>query len=110
MPRPKLADEANCIYHALNRGNAKSPIFKIDAQLHRHALDSCSASSLSKRMAAGWIQVLLSSLESEEFYDHENDPHERHNLAAQANNAIIKSKLAKSLPKHDETQGKQQKS
>ncbi len=31
MPSPKRADEANCIYHALNRGNAKSPIFKKDA-------------------------------------------------------------------------------
>jgi hypothetical protein len=30
MPRPKLADEANCIYHALKLGNAKSPIFKKD--------------------------------------------------------------------------------
>jgi putative transposase len=27
MPRPKRADEANGIYHALNRGNAKSVIF-----------------------------------------------------------------------------------
>lgn len=27
MPRPKRADEANGIYHALNRGNARSPIF-----------------------------------------------------------------------------------
>jgi putative transposase len=31
MPRPKRADEANCLYHALNRGNAKSDIFKKDA-------------------------------------------------------------------------------
>ncbi|QDT60556.1 Transposase IS200 like protein [Stieleria bergensis] len=31
MPRPKRADEANCLYHALNRGNAKSEIFKKDA-------------------------------------------------------------------------------
>ena len=28
MPRPKRADEANGIYHALNRGNARSKIFK----------------------------------------------------------------------------------
>jgi len=34
MPRPKRADEANCIYHALNRGNAKSPIFKKDADFN----------------------------------------------------------------------------
>ena len=27
MPRPKRADEANQIYHALNRGNARSEIF-----------------------------------------------------------------------------------
>ena len=27
MPRPKRADEANCSYHALNRGNSKSVIF-----------------------------------------------------------------------------------
>ena len=31
MPRPKRADEANGIYHALNRGNARSTIFKKDA-------------------------------------------------------------------------------
>ena len=31
MPRPKRADEANGIYHALNRGNARSAIFKKDA-------------------------------------------------------------------------------
>ena len=34
MPRPKRADEAHCIYHALNRGNAKSTIFKKDADFH----------------------------------------------------------------------------
>ncbi len=34
MPRPKRADEANCIYHALNRGNAKSSIFKNDADFN----------------------------------------------------------------------------
>ena len=34
MPRPKRADEANCLYHALNRGNAKSVIFKKDADFH----------------------------------------------------------------------------
>ena len=27
MPRPKRADEAGAIYHALNRGNARTPIF-----------------------------------------------------------------------------------
>lgn len=37
----------------------------------------------------------------EELYDHENDPHEWHNLAEQADYAIIKSELAKLLPKHD---------
>ena len=31
MPRPKRGDEANGIYHALNRGNARSAIFKKDA-------------------------------------------------------------------------------
>ena len=34
MPRPKRADEAHCLYHALNRGNAKSVIFKKDADFH----------------------------------------------------------------------------
>jgi len=43
----------------------------------------------------------------EELYDHENDPHEWYNLAAQADFAQIKIELAKSLPKHDaETLGK----
>ena len=28
MPRPKRADEAGGIYHALNRGNARSEIFR----------------------------------------------------------------------------------
>jgi putative transposase len=28
MPRPKRADEANGIYHALNRGNARTKLFK----------------------------------------------------------------------------------
>jgi putative transposase len=31
MPKPKRADEAYCLYRALNRGNAKSDIFKKDA-------------------------------------------------------------------------------
>jgi len=31
MPRPKRADEANGIYHALNRGNARSSVFMKDA-------------------------------------------------------------------------------
>jgi putative transposase len=30
MPRPKRADEAGCIYHALNRGNARATIFHKD--------------------------------------------------------------------------------
>ena len=30
MPRPKRADEAGAIYHALNRGNARTPIFHKD--------------------------------------------------------------------------------
>lgn len=34
MPRPKRADEAYCLYDALNRGNAKSDIFKKDADFH----------------------------------------------------------------------------
>ena len=34
MPRPKRADEAHFLYHALNRGNAKSVIFKKDADFH----------------------------------------------------------------------------
>jgi len=34
MPRPKLADEANRLYHALNRGNAKCPMFKKDADFN----------------------------------------------------------------------------
>ena len=34
MPRPKRADDANCIYHALNRGNARCAIFKKDADYH----------------------------------------------------------------------------
>lgn len=31
MPRPKRADEAGAIYHALNRGNARATIFQKDA-------------------------------------------------------------------------------
>ncbi|TWU36503.1 Transposase IS200 like protein [Novipirellula aureliae] len=31
MPRPKRADEKDAIYHALNRGNGRSTIFKKDA-------------------------------------------------------------------------------
>ncbi|MCD0463180.1 transposase [Roseiconus lacunae] len=31
MPRPKRADEKNAIYHAFNRGNARSTIFHKDA-------------------------------------------------------------------------------
>ncbi|WP_315851427.1 transposase [Rhodopirellula sp. MGV] len=31
MPRPKRADKKNAIYHALNRGNARSTIFHKDA-------------------------------------------------------------------------------
>ena len=31
MPRPKRADQANSIYHALNRGNARATIFRKDA-------------------------------------------------------------------------------
>ena len=31
MPRPKRADEANGLYHALNRGNARSEIFRKEA-------------------------------------------------------------------------------
>ncbi len=47
----------------------------------------------------------------EELYDHENDPHEWHNLSAQADSVRIKSELAKSLPKHDAMAlGKQKKS
>ena len=34
MPRPKRADEANCIYQALNRGNAKSVIFNKPADFN----------------------------------------------------------------------------
>ena len=34
MPRPKRADEANGIYHALNRGNARAAIFKKDADFN----------------------------------------------------------------------------
>jgi len=46
----------------------------------------------------------------EELYDHENDPHEWHNLAARADFAQIKIELAKSLPKNDaEPLGKQKK-
>ncbi len=46
----------------------------------------------------------------EELYDHENDPHEWHNLAAQTGYASIKHELAKSLPKQDaEPLGKQKK-
>ena len=30
MARPKRADEAGAIYHALNRGNARAPIFHKD--------------------------------------------------------------------------------
>lgn len=30
MPRPKRVDEANSLYHALNRGNARNVIFKKD--------------------------------------------------------------------------------
>jgi hypothetical protein len=28
MPRPKRADEANGVYHALNRGNARAEVFR----------------------------------------------------------------------------------
>ena len=31
MPRPPRADEAGGLYHALNRGNARAPIFRKDA-------------------------------------------------------------------------------
>jgi putative transposase len=31
MPRPKRADQADAIYHALNRGNARATIFRKDA-------------------------------------------------------------------------------
>jgi hypothetical protein len=31
MPRQKRADEADAIYHALNRGNARQPLFRKDA-------------------------------------------------------------------------------
>ena len=34
MPRPKRTDEAYGLYHALNRGNAKSDIFKKDSDFH----------------------------------------------------------------------------
>ena len=30
MPRPKRADEAGCLYHALNRGNARDVVFHKD--------------------------------------------------------------------------------
>ena len=30
MPRPRRADEANAIYHALNRGNLRATIFHKD--------------------------------------------------------------------------------
>lgn len=32
MPRPKRADEAGAIYHALNRGNARNTIFHKDGE------------------------------------------------------------------------------
>ncbi|MFV1967593.1 MAG: hypothetical protein ACC628_19360 [Pirellulaceae bacterium] len=31
MPGPKRADEAGKVYHALNRGNTRSDIFRKDA-------------------------------------------------------------------------------
>lgn len=34
MPRPPRADEAGAIYHALNRGNARNPIFFKSADYH----------------------------------------------------------------------------
>lgn len=34
MPGPKRADEVYRLYHALNRGNAKSDTFKKDADFH----------------------------------------------------------------------------
>ena len=46
MPRPKRADEANGIYRALNRGNARSAIFKKDADYN--ALERILAEGLER--------------------------------------------------------------
>jgi len=46
MPRPKRADEAGGIYHALNRGNAGSEIFFKDADFE--AFERILADGLSR--------------------------------------------------------------
>jgi len=46
MPRPKRADEANCFYHALNRGNARCTIFKNNADFD--AFERIVAEGLSR--------------------------------------------------------------
>ncbi len=46
MPRPPRADEAGAIYHALNRGNARRPIFSKDADYE--AFEQLIAEGLEK--------------------------------------------------------------
>jgi len=46
MPRPKRADEAGAIYHALNRGNARNTIFHKEADYE--AFERILAEGLSR--------------------------------------------------------------
>ena len=48
MPRPRRADEANGIYHALNRGNAQSAVFNKDADYN----------AFERILPRGWSRIL----------------------------------------------------
>jgi len=52
MPKPKRADEANCLYRALNRGSANSPIAKKDADFN--AFERILAEGLDRFHAGYW--------------------------------------------------------
>ncbi|MFV1966556.1 MAG: hypothetical protein ACC628_14115 [Pirellulaceae bacterium] len=56
MPRAPRADEAGAIYHALNRGNARQPIFFKDADYE--ALPQVKHA----QPAGGWFVVALSQV------------------------------------------------
>ena len=59
MPRPKRADEANGIYHALNRGNARSAIFNKDADYN--AFERILAEGLERNAARASVADLQAS-------------------------------------------------
>ena len=69
MPRPKRADEANGIYHALNRGNARSAIFKKDADYNAferilaEGLERYSCRILSYQLMANHWHIVLQPTE-----------------------------------------------